>query len=100
MRGHNDGFKSLDKVKIHGKDEYADIQILREQREASEEEEPELTGIARMITYKLVEDKKVIQSIIEGEMVKGMIDGYARNLFVSEDKLINCQVGYWKPLQD
>jgi hypothetical protein len=47
-------------VKIHGKDEYADIQILREQREESKEEEPELTGIARMITYKLVEDKKVI----------------------------------------
>ena len=100
MRGHNDGLVFIDKVKIDGKDEFADIHILRDQKEESSEEPPELTGIARMITYKLNGDKKEMISIIEGEMVKGMIDGFARNLFVSRDNVTHCQVGYWKPLPD
>ena len=36
-------------------------------------------------------------------MVKGMIEGYARKLFVSTDKqgsITNCQSGFWKPQPD
>lgn len=73
MRGHNDGFIHLKKVKSQSKDQFADIWILCDQYETGKLDESKLTGIARIITYKKTDSKKVIQSIIEGEMVNGMI---------------------------
>jgi hypothetical protein len=40
---------------------------------------------------------------MEGQMVKGYFDGYARKIFVSHDEKkdtlsTNCQVGFWQPL--
>ena len=63
-----------------------------------------LNGVARMIKYDRDGSKKIIKSIIEGEMVNGSINGYARKLYISPDEKqkdtlkTNCQVGYWKEL--
>ena len=63
-----------------------------------------LNGVARIITYTLDGGKKSIKSIMEGEMVEGLFNGFARKLYISQENKkdllnTNCQVGYWKNLK-
>ena len=64
-----------------------------------------LTGIARMVVYTQDGSEKSIKSVTEGEMKKGIFDGYARKIFVSrtlknkkEIVETNCQIGFWQTL--
>ena len=63
-----------------------------------------LTGIARIIYYKkyATNENYFLTDIIEGELVKGVVDGYARCIEIRNNKckmskvIISCKVGFWK----
>jgi hypothetical protein len=60
--------------------------------------EPYLNGYCRQITYVQEADQKnfAVVSVMEGRMLNGMFDGFAR-CFEVKQLSMHAKVGFWKP---